>query len=70
MLRVRIMGAQTVRAAYDTAIVGFSLEGISFRCRRCACDVSGAAFNYVASLNRYVYLFIYLKCQAMYFHLK
>jgi len=62
MLRVCITGA-----ADDTAIVGFSVDDISFRCRPCACDDSGAAFNYVASLNRYVYLFIYLKCQAMYF---
>jgi len=38
----------------------FSVDNITFRCRRCARDTSGAAFNYLASLNRYTYLFLYI----------
>jgi len=54
------MGAQTMHASDDAAILGVFSGRHQLPMSSCACDVSGAAFNYLASLNRYMYLFIYL----------
>jgi len=54
VFRMRLMGAQRVRLT-TTQFREFSVVDISFRCRRCASDDSGSAFDFVASLNRYAY---------------
>jgi len=52
----------------------FSVADISFRCRRCASDDSGSAFDFVASLNRYAYtqlnyywLCVYVLCTCCWY---
>ena len=37
-----------------TQLREFSVAGVQFLCRRCACDVTGSVFNYEASIARSV----------------